>query len=171
MENYLTDFEKIREECIKLRKEWTEYSTWKGISCASKYSNVLKQFYFEELPKLGREFIGEKMYYFNDQAVVKMPNDGMVFLPHYDNFYGPNRDGKIHTVNLLLILDDITKENGSLKVSDLFLYPKAGDIVAINGNTIHGSGENKSEHPRVCYACVYTESPIQLKGFYNDEVR
>jgi ectoine hydroxylase-related dioxygenase (phytanoyl-CoA dioxygenase family) len=70
------------------------------------------------------------------------------------------------------ILDDFTEENGTLEIQNqddgewVTIYPKKGDIVAIQGNTYHRSGKNRSIYSRGLYACVYTESPIYLEGFY-----
>ena len=102
------------------------------------------------------------MFLFNDQMVYKMPNDNLEFAAHYDNQYGAeNKSGDMHTVNVSWILDDFTKENGALSLKSLdddqwtTVFPKAGDIIAINGNCYHQSGINNSDKPRGLYACVY----------------
>lgn len=167
---------KILEEGLSLRARWKELSSWKGISCASQHSPILRDFYCSWLPNIATEYLGKDLYYFNDQMVIKNPKDNLTFKAHYDNYYGPNRQGKIHTVNLAIILDDFTEENGAIEVKnqdDLKwnkLYPKRGDLLAINGNTYHKSGINNSQKPRGLYACVYTEAPIDLEGFYNTKV-
>ena len=168
---------RLRAECIRLRENWQKYSDWKGISCASRYSYDLRQFYKSYLVPLAQSVLGtENIYYFNDQAVVKKPFDNMIFAPHYDNFFGPNADGKIHTVNLLVCLDDVTAKNGGLWLQNresaewVSVHPKAGDVVAINGNTYHRSEENRSLEERAMYACVYTEKPLELEGFYDSPV-
>jgi hypothetical protein len=79
----------------------------------------------------------------------------------------------IHTVNLSVVLDDFTPWNGTLSLQNeddgewVTVYPKAGDIIAIRGSTLHKSTENISMSPRGLYACVYTESPMNMTGFYN----
>ena len=109
--------------------------------------------------------------------VIKLPYDTMEFQPHYDNQFGPNSDGTIHTVNLSCILDDITTANGGLQVQNIDdgkwikLYPNKGDIVAINGNTYHKSGRNMTNQSRGLYACVYSQLPIQLDGFYKEKLK
>jgi ectoine hydroxylase-related dioxygenase (phytanoyl-CoA dioxygenase family) len=124
------------------------------------------------MKNLAREILGDEVYLFNDQIVIKLPNDRLRFEPHKDNQYGPNSDGSIHTVNMSWILDDFTEENGTLEIQNqddgewVTIYPKKGDIVAIHGNTYHRSGKNKTIYSRGLYACVYTESPINLEGFY-----
>ena len=41
------------------------------------------------------------------------------------------------------------------------LYPKSGDVVILNGTTLHRSSKNKSELPRSTYILHYTN------GYYN----
>jgi ectoine hydroxylase-related dioxygenase (phytanoyl-CoA dioxygenase family) len=116
------------------------------------------------------------MYYFNDQIVMKIPHDDLSFAPHYDNYYGTNRDGKFQTVNLSVILNDFTHESGGFEVLvndkwiDLTKQLKRGDVLAIEGNTVHRSHQNKSSEPRGLYACVFTEKPMGMKDFYEDKV-
>jgi hypothetical protein len=166
----------LMEEGLKLRRNWKALSSWKGISCASKHSSVLKSFYFEKLPETASKYLRNDMYYFNDQVVIKEPKDNLVFEAHYDNYFGPNKEGLVHTVNLAIALTDFNDENGAIEIKDYGtmtwnkLYPKKGDILAINGNTYHRSGLNNSKEPRGLYACVYTEAPIDLLNFYNQKV-
>ena len=61
------------------------------------------------------------------------------------------------------------------------IIAQAGDIVAIEGNTLHGSNQNVSSNIRGLYACVYSTHPIgdyhnnpsypypNFKGFYNEK--
>jgi ectoine hydroxylase-related dioxygenase (phytanoyl-CoA dioxygenase family) len=160
----------------QMRIDVSKYSTWKGISCASKFDETLYKMYTNNtMYKLSRDILGEVVYLFNDQVVIKLPNDTLDFVAHYDNQYGPNSDGTIHTVNICWILDDFTEDNGGLDVKNqddgewVKLYPKRGDVVAINGNTYHRSGTNRTNKSRGLYACVYSEQPIQLDGFYNNK--
>jgi len=169
----IPDSDKVMDQGIPLRQNYYLYSNWLGISCASRFSSVLAKAYTsQKMYDLSRLLIGENVNLFNDQIVIKMPNDSMTFEPHYDNQYGPNKDNKVHTVNCCWILSDYDKTNGTLEVQNrdngkwVTLYPKKGDIVAICGDTYHRSGENKGEEPRGLYACVYTESPIYLENFY-----
>lgn len=116
-----------------------------------------------------------KPYLFNDQIVVKLPNEQFNFSPHRDNQFGPlPDDANLVTQNFTLVLDDFTQENGALQVWENkqwhTLLPKAGDIVMIEGNTIHKSAANNSDKPRRVYICHYTDRPIGenfQKGFYN----
>ena len=50
--------------------------------------------------------------------------------------------------SIYVILDDFTDENGTLQIRDTKVYPKAGDIIGIHGDTPHQSEPNKSDKPR-----------------------
>ena len=116
-----------------------------------------------------------KPYLFNDQIVVKLPGEQFNFSPHRDNQFGPlPDDANLVTQNFTLVLDDFTQENGALQVWENkqwhTLLSKAGDIIMIEGNTIHKSAANNSDKPRRVYICHYTDRPIGesfQKGFYN----
>lgn len=173
------EVETVRHIGVSMRLNASKYSGWKGISCASKFDETLFMMYTNPLMKyLSTQLLGPKVHLFNDQIVVKLPNDNFTFPEHYDNQFGPNSKGFIHTVNLSWILDDINDSNGGLHVKNkddgewVKLNPKKGDIVAINGNTYHRSGENNTNMTRGLYACVYTEKPIHLEGpFYTEEFK
>lgn len=147
------------------------------VGCAGAYEEDLYKLYTSELSyDLATTILGRKeIFLFNDQMVYKFPNDNFSFGEHCDNqFGGENKDGKMHTVNMSWILDDFTDENGTLELQSLKtkewtkLYPKAGDIIAINGNCIHRSGPNESDKPRGLYACVYSVGQINLGNYYTD---
>jgi len=115
-------------------------------------------------------------YLFNDQIVVKEPFENFQFEPHYDNQFGPSPgDESLITMNFMLVLDDFTPQNGGISVLDedwVTLYPKTGDILMIEGNTMHASSRNNSEEPRRAYLCVYSNRPIGegfQEGFYSDK--
>ena len=63
-------------------------------------------------------------------------------------------------------------ENGAIKVYKdglLTLYPEKGDILLVEGNTLHSSEKNKTDYPRRAYLCVYSNKSIGKnfqKGFY-----
>lgn len=159
-----------------MRINVSQYSDWKGISCAGKFDQTLFSMYTSSKMKyIANQILGDKVYLFNDQMVIKLPQDTLKFEPHYDNQFGPNSDGSIHTVNLSCILDDINVHNGGLEVQNqddgrwVKLSPKKGDIVAIHGNTYHRSFKNNTNMSRGLYACVYADSPIHFKQFYTQE--
>ena len=156
---------------------------WKGLDMASmasictddenyKLFNVYtSKFMYDVIT----DYIPEP-YLFNDQIVVKLPHEDMKFEPHYDNQYGPfPNDKELVTINCMLILDDYTDENGAIKVFDerwITLYPKIGDILLIEGNTLHSSENNNSDYSRRSYICVYTNKSIGKgfqQGFYHEQ--
>lgn len=145
------------------------------VGCAGAYESELMRIYTSKFSyDLAKDILGtSSMFLFNDQMVYKMPDDNLEFAAHYDNQYGAeNKTGDMHTVNISWILDDFTKENGALSLKSLdndqwtIVYPKAGDIIAINGNCYHQSGKNNSDKPRGLYACVYSEGQINLANYY-----
>tara|TARA_A200000159_G_C7211909_1_gene292384 strand:+ start:177 stop:791 length:615 start_codon:yes stop_codon:yes gene_type:complete len=168
------DLDILSDWGYNMRIEWDKHSTWKGISCAGKFSQPLTEIYTSDIMKgIATDILGTP-HLFNDQMVYKLPHDKMNFVPHYDNQYSlRNKGNDIHTVNLSIAIDDFTRDNGALHIRDKddewqTLLPKAGDIVAINGSTVHASHENRSDKPRGLYACVYTEAPMEMEGYYNE---
>jgi hypothetical protein len=121
----------------------------------------------------------EKFYLFNDQVVVKLPKEPFHFEPHKDNQFGPtgpfpNR-WDLKTLNCMIVLDDINDKNGGFKVKnrntlqwdDLKLLQ--GDVLVMDGDTFHQSGDNKSDSPRRVYICHYSTEPLGKnfkRGFY-----
>ena len=142
---------------------------WKGLDMASEDSNMslfdkdyLKMVSTSEIySRIAFEFLDD-VYLFNDQLVTKMPKEDFDFEPHQDGAFniGPDFDN----LTIMIILDDFTKENGTIKCYDKdwkTLYPKSGDIIILNGTTLHRSSKNKSELPRSTYILHYTN------GYYN----
>ena len=156
---------------------------WKGLDMASSCDLSSK----EENKKLYDIYTSKFMYdiitsyiptpyLFNDQIVVKEPNEEFSFEPHRDNQYGPfPNDEELLTINCMLVLDDFTKENGAISILDdewITLYPKVGDVLMIEGNTLHSSKINLSNHSRRAYLCVYSNKSIGKnfqKGFYYEK--
>ncbi len=154
---------------------------WQGVDMASSLplaTDIQNQQLFEVYTsdwmfKLVTQFI-PKPYLYNDQIVVKMPGEEFEFQSHTDNQFGPlKEDNTLVTQNFMMILDDFTQENGALKVRGTTkwheLLPKTGDIVMIEGNTPHYSGQNKSNKPRRVYLCHYADRPMGKDfqaGFY-----
>ena len=117
-----------------------------------------------------------EVYLFNDQVVVKLPNEPFHYESHRDNQYGPfpNRSD-LKTMNCMLVLDDFSDENGGFEIKNKdtdkwdSVYPKEKDILLMDGNTYHKSGINKSDNPRAVYICVYSTESIGKdfdKGYY-----
>jgi len=156
---------------------------WKGLdmasSCDLSSNEENKKLYDIYTSKFMYDIITPYIstpYLFNDQIVVKEPNEEFSFEPHRDNQYGPfPTDKELLTINCMLVLDDFTEENGAISVLDdewITLYPKIGDILMIEGNTIHSSKINLSNQPRRAYLCVYSNKSIGKnfqKGVYYEK--
>lgn len=54
--------------------------------------------------ELTRSYLGDEFYLFNDQAVVKMPEEEFEFEAHFDNQYGQDPEGNFKTINFTWIL-------------------------------------------------------------------
>ena len=165
----------VRTIGISMRNEYSKYSSWKGISCAGQFNDTLSKMYTSnDMMDLSKNILGNNVYLFNDQMVMKLPNDRLEFKMHFDNQFGPNNNHGIHTINVSWILDDITIDNGSFEIQNTdnnnWCTPvlKAGDVIVIGGNTLHRSYANKSDKARGLYACVYSDKPIGFAGFYNE---
>lgn len=151
---------------------------WRGVGCAGMYDEYLLKFYKSNLMfEISSTLLNtQDIWIFNDQMVIKLPNDDFGFESHYDNQYGgENKSGLIHTVNVGVVLDDYTEINGTLEMWNkhenqwIEIFPNSGDIIAINGNTIHRSKPNKSNDSRGLYACVYSEQQINLDNYYKSK--
>ena len=151
---------------------------WRGIEMASKINEDLLFSYIHPfMQQIVPVFLNtRKIYLFNDQVVVKLPNSGFKFEPHYDNQFGPDPEGALRgdfkTINCSWILTNMNEDNGCLYIDDKPIIAKAGDIVIIDGNTTHYSGENKTNGTRVLYACVYASKPLGKdfnQGYYYEQ--
>lgn len=172
----------IRERAIKLRY-WVNDKVgkpskfggplhWNGLGCAGMYDDYLLDFYKSNIMvTIAKELLEtDDVWMYNDQIVVKLPSDDFKFEPHTDNSVGGNPNQGKNTINLCVILDDFTDENGTLQIKDKKIYPKAGDIVGIHGDTPHQSEPNKSDKPRCLYACVYSDEKIVFENFYRQPI-
>jgi len=182
-----------RYHSIELKKHYQQFegqprangsgTFWKGLEMASTLNNLLWQSYTDpDMLEIAKTYLQiEEPYLFNDQVVVKLPNENFSFSPHFDNQYGPNPKGALKgefkTINCCQILTNMPVETGPLscynnETQQYTIIPaKAGDIVVIDGNTLHSSTLNKSNKIRALYACVYSSHPIGdfQCGFYNEK--
>ena len=156
---------------------------WKGLELASTLDpNLFKLYTASFMHDIACRYLyTDKPYLFNDQVVVKLPNEKFSFDPHWDNQFGPDPEGALKgefkTINCCWILTNMPEETGPLSIKNTItdeydLVPaNAGDIVIIDGNTWHSSTENKSDKIRALYACIYSSKPIGnfQKGYYNEE--
>ena len=166
---------------------------WGGIEMASNLNGYLKKCYTDNfMYDIASYYLDTTdVYLFNDQVVVKLPNEPFEFHEHFDNQYGPDlgqaQNGVYKTINFSWILDDFTDDSGTLELKNTTtgewdkIYPNAGDIVGIEGNTLHRSSKNISNDPRRLYACVYSNKNIgdfhrnpshplpNFRGFYTEK--
>jgi ectoine hydroxylase-related dioxygenase (phytanoyl-CoA dioxygenase family) len=154
---------------------------WKGIEMASTLQPLLLESYTHpDMFEIAKTYLQvDEPYLFNDQVVVKLPNEEFTFSPHFDNQYGPDPEGalclRFKTINCCQILTNMPLETGPLRCYNKetqqydILPAKAGDIVVIDGNTLHSSTQNESDKIRALYACVYSTHPIGNfeKGYHN----
>ncbi len=137
---------------------------WRGIETASRISPTLHKLYTSNFMKgIVSEYMSEA-YYYNDQVVVKMPGEPFEFEEHYDNQYAPD---SIHQINFMWVLDDITPESGGFKVEGKEVVLNVGDILVLDGNTLHSSGRNFSTEPRRVWACTYTTTEPDYLNFFS----
>ena len=185
LQEYTLELKTRLETNLTKDKDIGSGTYWKGIDMASSFplatdkenSKLYNIYTSDFMYNIITDFISSP-YLFNDQIVVKMPGEDFQFEPHFDNQFGPSpEDKELITINCMLILDDFTDENGAIRVLDeewKTLYPRKGDILMIEGNTMHASSNNKSNQPRRAYLCVYSNKPIGKnfqKGFYYEPFR
>ena len=181
-----------RYQSITLKRQYQQFEGqprsngsgqfWKGLEMASTLQPLLYESYTHpDMLEIAKSFLQvDKPYLFNDQVVVKLPNETFSFDPHYDNQYGPDPKGvlkgEFKTINCCQILTDMPLKSGPLRCYNNetqqfdILPANAGDIVVIDGNTLHSSTDNTSDKIRALYACVYSSHPIGdfQAGFYNE---
>ena len=184
-----------RYRAITLKNKYKEFegqprdngsgTFWKGLEMASTLDpELFKAYTHRDMLQLAKTYLQvEEPYLFNDQVVVKLPNEEFVFDPHFDNQFGKDPEGALRgvfkTINCCQILTNMPEETGPLsclnrKSNEWDLLPaQAGDIVIIDGNTLHSSTANTSAKIRALYACVYSTHPIGNfdKGYYNEKFK
>ncbi len=144
----------------------------------------------ESLAVAGRLIEG-KAYRYSPFTAVKAGGGGGMFHFHQDNNYTVHEPA-VGSLNIWVALVDMTPENGCLQVvprshlkgqiksrkSDdgdahhqidvplidcLPIRMRAGDAVAFTRWTVHGSGPNNTNEPRVAYALQYHREDVKWK--------
>jgi hypothetical protein len=171
-----------RYNAIELAKHYRQFegqprhngsgTFWKGLEMASTLQPLLFESYtHKDMFHIATTYLEtDEPYLFNDQVVVKFPDDKFKFDPHFDNQYGPDPEGALRgefkTINCCQILTNMPEETGPLScfnndTQQFDLLPaNAGDIIIIDGNTPHSSTQNISNKVRALYACVYSTHNI-----------
>ena len=151
---------------------------WRGIEMVSTLEEELFMSYIHPfMQQIVPVFMETaKLYLFNDQVVVKLPNEEFSFPEHFDNQYGPDPEGALNgdfkTINFMWVLTNMPKESGALEIQNQetgeydLIEANAGDMIAIDGNTYHRSGHNTTDKVRALYACVYSNKLMEMDGFY-----
>lgn len=150
---------------------------WRGLDMASTMSSKLYEYYTSNIMyQIATSLLEtEEVYLFNDQVVVKLPNEEFDFVQHTDNSFGPNNEmalnNEFKTITCCWVLDDFNLENGPVSILDKgdnewkLPLPKRGDIVIWDGNTIHKSDKNTTNLERCVWLCIY--STVNLKKIKN----
>lgn len=158
---------------------------WPGLELSSTLDpNLWKHYTAPFMHKIVCEALKtDTPYLFNDQMVIKLPGEDFVFKPHWDNEFGPDPAGAkkrdFTTINFCWALTDMNVKNGTISCRSIdngrweTIYAKAGDIIAIDGNTLHKSEPNKSDKPRGVWACVYADKEMDHTGagFYTEKFK
>jgi ectoine hydroxylase-related dioxygenase (phytanoyl-CoA dioxygenase family) len=172
----------------------THYKKRYFISNRGNESPIITQFLFSDLmADITQATLGDNVFLFNEQYVVKAAEVGTQFAWHQDSGY----IGHYHTpyLSCWCALDDMTEENGTIYVlpyeragmqpDDLFDHTveegtndkvgyrgddpgipalvPAGSIVVFSSRTLHRSGMNTTDKMRRSYLAQYTTEPIMKK--------
>jgi ectoine hydroxylase-related dioxygenase (phytanoyl-CoA dioxygenase family) len=164
------------------------------ISNRGNESPVITSFLFGELmADVTRAVLGESVYLFNEQYVVKAADKDTKFGWHQDSGY----IGHYHKpyLSCWCALDDMSEANGTISVlpyaragmqpDDLFehvveegtndkvgyhgsdpgipVIVPAGSIVVFSSRTFHRSGSNNTHKMRRSYLAQYSKEPIMTK--------
>ena len=155
---------------------------------------MITDFLFSDLmAAVGKATLGDDVYLFNEQYVVKSADGGTKFAWHQDSGY----IGHYHTpyLSCWCALDDMTEENGTVYVlpyaragmqpDDLFDHTveegtndkvgyhgddpgipaivPVGSIVVFSSRTFHRSSPNNTDKMRRVYLAQYSREPIMDK--------
>jgi len=175
----------IDEGLIGAEKDFGAPFYWSGIDMAGMLSEELYNMYTSSfMYQIASKYLEAAPFLFNDQIVVKLPNEEFEFSPHYDNQYGPDPEaalkGHFKTITCAWILDDFTPENGPVSLQHPTTgewstpLPKAGDMMIWDGNTVHKSGINRDINPRRIWLNVYSTLNMStlspgFNNFYTDK--
>ena len=199
------DLASLREECQRFIDEKDREMTAAGtdvlgldqrglryfVNDCSPRSPRLRQFVFGELmAEICRATLGDDVYLFNDQYVVKGPDGGTRFSWHQDSGYV----GYPHPPYLTCwcAVDDVNEANGTISLlpygragtrevvphvkdpasNDMVGYHgsdegvrldlPAGSIACFSSTVFHRSGANTTQQLRRAYVVQYSSEPILL---------
>lgn len=194
---------RLQDECQRFIKEKDDEMDKKGvevdeinhkgkryfIALRYKDSDTMKDLIFgKELEEITRKILGDHVYLFLEQFVVKAADKGMTFSWHQDSGY-LDFDHKPY-LSIWLPLDDVTEENGTVYMlpykdagtksridhtlqegtNDKIGYfgdnpgipavLNAGDVALFSSTCFHRSGSNKTNKSRRVLLIQYSAEPI-----------
>lgn len=193
-QRYIDKFDAEMEEKGVTSMGITHYKKRYFISNRGAESSIITDFLFSELmADVCQATLGDNVYLFNEQYVVKAAETGMSFAWHQDSGY----IGYYHKpyLSCWCALDDMSEANGTIYVlpferagmtpDDLFEHTveegtndkvgyrgddpgipaivPAGSIVVFSSRTFHRSGANTTDHMRRSYLAQYSMEPIMNK--------
>ena len=198
---------KLRNECQRFIKEKDDEMDSKGvevdeinhkgkryfIALRYKDSKIMQELIFgKQMEEITRKILGENVYLFLEQFVVKAADKGMKFSWHQDSGY-LSFDHKPY-LSCWCPLDDVTEENGTVYMlpykeagtknriehvlqegtNDMVGYfgenpgvpviAKAGDIALFSSTCFHRSGSNNTNKSRRVLLIQYSSEPILQKN-------
>ena len=197
-----TDLATLRGECQRFVDERDHEMTRLGVDkldlChrgrryfvhAYGKSPAVERFLFSDLmAHAAQAALGDTVYLFNEQYVVKAAERGMTFGWHQDSGFIPYPHPPYLTC--WIPLDDVTEANGTVyllpypragtrnvvqhrrddKTNDLIGYfgddpgdpviVPAGSLICFSSTLFHRAGPNTTDHPRRVYIAQYSPEPI-----------
>jgi len=152
-------------------------------------SPQVRRFLFSDLMvQVARKALGDTVFLFNEQYVVKAAERGMRFSWHQDSGFIPYAHRPYLTC--WIALDDVSEANGTVyllpyaragtrdviehvrdeETNDMIGYSgadpgdpvvvPAGSIVCFSSTVLHRSGPNTTDHMRRVYVAQYSAEPI-----------
>ena len=197
-----TELETLRSECRRLVAERDAAMTRLAVDTldlchrgrryflhAYATSPAVRQLLFSDLmADIAQAVLGDNVYLFNAQYVIKAAERGMAFGWHQDSGFIPYPHAPYLTC--WIPLDDVTESNGTVhllpysragtrhvvehhrdhETNDMIGYSgpdpgepltaPAGSIAAFSSTLFHRTGPNTSGHPRRVYIAQYTAEPL-----------
>jgi ectoine hydroxylase-related dioxygenase (phytanoyl-CoA dioxygenase family) len=197
-----SDLELLRRECGRLVDERDREMDRRGVDKldldhrglryflhAYGTSQEVRRFLFSDLmAQIARTALGDTVYLFNEQYVVKAAERGMRFSWHQDSGFIAYPHAPYLTC--WITLDDVSEANGTVyllpyeragtrdvvphvrdeKTNDMIGYfgddpgdpvlAPAGSIACFSSTIFHRSGPNTTEHMRRVYVAQYSAEPV-----------
>jgi ectoine hydroxylase-related dioxygenase (phytanoyl-CoA dioxygenase family) len=197
-----SELETLRRECQRLVAERDAEMTRLGVDTldlchrgrryflhAYATSPAVRRFLFSDrMADIARAALGDTVYLFNEQYVIKTAEQGMPFGWHQDSGFIPYPHQRYLTC--WIPLDDVAASNGTVyllpysragtsdvvehhrdpETNDMIGYTghdpgdpltlPAGSIAAFSSTAFHRTGPNTSDHPRRVYIAQYSAEPL-----------